>query len=247
MYDARSSQTYKGKFSLYSENANFDITKILINDEEQTCYNNSVKVWPLSNKHQTLPPEEITIPTEVNTDESEMEASTQQMIQFSTPKSTNNDKKTESTPNDSCGQIKKVENFGNFLPSESSPGKNPWMVAIYRFFGDGEELEYKCAGTIIDERTILTSVNCLLEDGFLLSPRDLKVYVAPFQLSATLQNSRLFDISDMMTHKDFNFRLENNIAALKLSRDITFNNFVQPICLPDSMYPIEEKIGKVWS
>lgn len=146
---------------------------------------------------------------------------------------------------DSCGQIKKVESFGNFLALSSSPGEFPWTVSIYRYFNDDDESFYKCAGTIIDKKTILTSVNCLLDDGLLLKSDDLKVYVAPFSLSAKMQRSRLYDIAKIVTHFDYNFNLENNIAALKLSGEIDFNDYVQPICVPETEYSVKGKIGKV--
>lgn len=150
-----------------------------------------------------------------------------------------------STSEDSCGQIRKVESFGNFHALSSSPDEFPWTVSIYRYFNDDDESFYKCAGTIIDRKTILTSVNCLLDDGLLLKSDDLKVYAAPFSLSAKMQRSRLYDIAEIVTHFDYNFNLDNNIAALKLSREIAFNDYVQPICVPETEYSVKGKIGKV--
>lgn len=91
----------------------------------------------------------------------------------------------------------------------------------------------------------MTSVNCLLEDGLLLSPTDFRVYVAPFQLSAGLENSRLYTLSDTITHEFYTFYLDSNIAALKLTKDIEFNDYVQPICLPENNSPMQRKTATV--
>lgn len=142
------------------------------------------------------------------------------------------------------GQIKHLENLP-LPPPSTSPDQHPWNVAIYRFLDENEKAYFKCAGTIIDKNTILTSVNCFLEDGHILYPSDVKVYVAPFQISAKMQKSRLYNAEDLLTHEKYNFYLDNNIAALKFTRDIEFNKFVQPICLPENTYSVEGKVGKV--
>lgn len=36
-----------------------------------------------------------------------------------------------------------------------------------------------------------------------------------------------------MPHEQFNFKLDNNLAALKLKRKLEFDEFIQPICIPD--------------
>lgn len=143
-----------------------------------------------------------------------------------------------------CGQIKKSDSI-DFLDLPSSPGEFPWYVAIYRNFDDEEETYYKCSGTIIGKRTIVTSFNCLLEDGLLLDRSELQVYVAPFSLSCKKQKSKSYKISKVNIHAGVNYQLDNNVAVLELNRDIMFNDFVQPICIPAEDYNPEGKIGKV--
>ena len=226
--------TYKGKFAIRGKGSEFVIKSILVNGKKQTCYRETgIPGWPVG-----------LLDNSTVTENSEIETSTQQFEQTTTQKSSAAEEPQPPSSN-SCGQIKKVDNFGNFLDPVSSPGQTPWVVAIYRYIEGKDETSYKCAGTIVDKRTILTSVNCLLDDGFLLSPSDLKVYVAPFQLSLKIQKLRLYDIANIMTHEGYNFHLENNIAALRLSRDIKFNDFVQPICLPEKSFSVKGKIGKV--
>lgn len=155
--------------------------------------------------------------------------------------------KPETSQEISCGKVKKIEHFDNFLSLPSMPGEFPWMVAIYRYFGDEEEPFYKCAGTIIDGLTILTSANCLLEDGLLLSADDFQVHVSPFSLSAKIQKIKIYNVAALNVHEYFNFQLEHNIAMVKLSKNIKFNDYVQPICLPERSDLTIGKLGRVRS
>jgi hypothetical protein len=148
-------------------------------------------------------------------------------------------------PQTSCGMIKKIDQFNNFLSLPSLPGQFPWTVSIYRYFNEEEESHYKCLGTIIDRSIVLTSATCLLEDGFLLKADDLQVHVSPFSLSAKKQKSKIYDVSELKMHEYFAFQVDHNIAVVKLKRSIEFNDYVQPICLPERDKLAIGKLGKV--
>lgn len=169
---------------------------------------------------------------------------TTQRVSQSTTKISHRGSESESSLSKTCGNIKDFSYIDNRSLQASIQGQNPWMVAVYRNMVVEKSLHYKCTGTIIGKRRILTSVNCLLEEGRLLKPRDLKVNVEPTRLQVKLSPLKWYDIEHIITHEDYNFNLDNNIAMLRLSHDIEFNNFVQPICLPASTYN-PEGIGKV--
>lgn len=42
-----------------------------------------------------------------------------------------------------------------------------------------------------------------------------------------------FQVEQILPHEQFNLKLDNNVAALKLKQSIEFDDFVQPVCLPD--------------
>lgn len=239
LYDLRTKRTYKGKFAFSTENSSFDVKNIYIKDEKQICVNDkNVQTWP----KMLAPPH-----TTAQYDDYFDERTTRRSQRTTTTRSTTERYRittigaTVGTV-ESCGEIKVKESLSVDLPT--SPGQFPWVVAIYRYLEDAHE-SYKCAGTIVDKRNIVTSVNCLLEDGLLLKPGDLRVYVSPFSLMAKIQNYKIFEIAEILTHEEFNTQLENNIAMVKLTRDIDFNNYVQPICLPRQTYTPKGKIGKV--
>lgn len=203
---------------MISENAQFDIRSIKINDNNQVCNGNGEQVWP---KNENL----------------NFQISSSSLPSFADyPQSANK----------VCGTIKKVESFGNHFALSSYPGQFPWVVGIHRYFNDGQDSYYKCGGTIIDKRIILTSANCLLEDGLLLDRSDFLVYAAPYALSEKMiNNQKIYNVFELKLHEGFNFQLDNNIAVLKLTRDIEYTDYIQPICLQDFNYPDAGTIGKV--
>lgn len=178
---------------------NFEINSIFINGESQVCSKNNQQIWP--QQSQTTSEETTMIDTTTNI----------------YPSSSSADSTNEESPSlDSCG-IQPVNQFSeNSFLFPSIPGQFPWVVAIYRY-NDDEESYYKCSGTIIDKRTILTSANCLLEDGLLLQTSDFIVHVSHYNLQSKPQKSRSFEVDEVIPHESFNMHLDNNIALLKLT------------------------------
>lgn len=239
----------------------------MINGDDQKCQSDDRQLWPtLQNVYSSNIDDELAVETttlSTTTSSRPNRRTTRRGTTRKTFVTTNDDsaeldimtfrtttamtrQTTKSPPTDSsCGVVKKIENLGSQVVLPSQPGKFPWTVSIYRYTNEEEESYYKCAGSIIAKSTILTTVNCLLEDGKLLKAVDLQVYVAPFSLSAKRLQSKIFNIAEIIAHESYNFHLENNIAALKLSREIEYNDFIQPICLPISDLTLRGKIGKV--
>ena len=49
-----------------------------------------------------------------------------------------------------------------------------------------------------------------------------------------------------MIHESYNYNLENNIAAIKVERNIEFDDFTQPACLPERNMKInDDSVTKV--
>lgn len=79
----------------------------------------------------------------------------------------------------------------------------------------------------------------------MLEPSNLLVHVSPYALTDRAVKSNMFTIAELKPHDRFDFQLRNNIAVVKLYRDIQYNDFVQPICMPNVLFLANEKTGKV--
>ncbi|EDS40343.1 elastase-2A [Culex quinquefasciatus] len=101
-------------------------------------------------------------------------------------------------------------------------GQWPWHAAIYH------GSSYKCGGTLIDQRHVLTSAHCVVDSQRRsLRPARIEVQLGKHDLR---ESSRPVKVSEVRVHEEFE-RNRNDIALLVLSSTVTFSELVIPICL----------------
>ncbi|XP_077485205.1 proclotting enzyme-like [Amblyomma americanum] len=115
-------------------------------------------------------------------------------------------------------------------------GAWPWMAAIYRKT-EGAEPTLICGGTLVTDRHVLTAGNCVIggAGGKQLPARMLTVRVGDHDLNSTGDHTAPVDVqvSEVVRHPRYDLRSNaNDIALLVLSKPVTWNRFVQPVCLP---------------
>ncbi|XP_043643294.1 prostasin [Drosophila teissieri] len=92
-----------------------------------------------------------------------------------------------------------------------------WMAAIFN------STIFQCGGTIIHRRFVLTAGHCLLTE----SP--LYVRLGARNIS---NPSAMYTVENTMVHPDYNkWTVRGDIGLLQLSKSITYNFQVQPICI----------------
>jgi len=133
---------------------------------------------------------------------------------------------------ENCGTNPAVRVVGG---ENAQPGQFPWLANLgYRNSGG---LSYKCGGTIIGKRWVLTAAHCVT--GLPSSMRLGGVRVGEHDLRkdpdcercSSVQN---LGIEQVIFHPDYNkpHNFMNDIALLKLDREVEYNDNTQPICLP---------------
>ncbi|KAL9692895.1 hypothetical protein quinque_012180 [Culex quinquefasciatus] len=101
-------------------------------------------------------------------------------------------------------------------------GQWPWHAAIYH------GSSYKCGGTLIDQRHVLTSAHCVVDSQRRpLRPAGIEVQLGKHDLR---ESSHAVKVSEVHVHEEFE-RNRNDIALLVLSSTVTFSELVIPICL----------------
>ncbi|KAJ8984891.1 hypothetical protein NQ317_002731 [Molorchus minor] len=108
--------------------------------------------------------------------------------------------------------------------TEYDPHKYPWLAALVY------NESFFCGGSIITELYVISAAHCLTNryDQDLL-----KVSVGEHNRCKSNTKTTLFSVNKIIRHKRFDRETYfADIMLLKLSMSISFNRYVQPICLP---------------
>ncbi|CAL8073319.1 unnamed protein product [Orchesella dallaii] len=114
----------------------------------------------------------------------------------------------------------------------------PWMAQIYVRNVEKNNVSLRCSGTLISCRHILTTATCVTE---ILAPYVFdSIIVGQYNRNSSKEciNGVCYfpvkvKVKDIIVHAEFEkYTFRNNIALVRLSEDLTFNRFIQPICLP---------------
>lgn len=118
-------------------------------------------------------------------------------------------------------------------------GEFPWVASV-RLYG-----QHFCGGTIIHRRWVVTAAHCLRSKA----PHYFTVRVGEYNVRKPEKDHDTQDIrlSRYVVHPQYSIpkRYNNDIALLQLSRDIEFNRYVIPICLPNATTDLAGKTGTV--
>ena len=120
--------------------------------------------------------------------------------------------------------------------SRANPHEFPWIVQVLdKGYG------YRCGGTIIAKNLVITAAHCVTHiDKYYNS--ELFIYMGHSDLtSSPIKKEKVKAILIHPQYKEMRRSFDkytqildyNDIALLRLSKDIEFNNFVQPIALPN--------------
>ncbi|XP_053680892.1 CLIP domain-containing serine protease B9 [Anopheles nili] len=120
------------------------------------------------------------------------------------------------------------------------PGQFPWMARLaYRNRTSGR-VTYRCAGSLITNRHVITVAHCvtnLIDELQLISIRlgDLECNtVTDTRCSARFQD---FAIERILPHESYDSpKYANDIALIKLRETTETSNIISPLCLPTDQY-----------
>jgi len=102
-------------------------------------------------------------------------------------------------------------------------GTYPWTVGIQ--FGD----KLYCGGSIISHRFVVTAAHCVKG----INSRHIRLIIGDHDRRKTEPHQITRTIAKVFIRDDFVKRTFNNdIALIKLNREIEFNDFIRPVCLP---------------
>lgn len=134
-----------------------------------------------------------------------------------------------------------------FFGEDSPLGAYPWIALLGYTSRFQPQVVWGCGGSLINSRYVVTASHCTAEE-FTFN-RDLtQIRLGEHDLSSeidceTRSGSRTcapphqtFTPVEIIRHPDFNTRgtVSDDIALIRLDREVEFNAFVGPVCLPSS-------------
>ena len=130
-------------------------------------------------------------------------------------------------------EFKSKKPINRIAGGEDAPFPIPWQVHVYV---NGVPF---CGGTILDETTILSSAQCF-PSGYPFRYIYNSTINAGITMEGSLDGQRI-SVREVVSHPMFNSRTyDNDVAIVKLNSSLTFNENVQPACLPDPSFTPED-------
>lgn len=117
--------------------------------------------------------------------------------------------------------------IGNGLAAE----KEFPHAALIGFENSKDDSDYLCSGILISKRHILTVANCVYDREF---KKAKFVKLGDVKRNEPNANTYTYEIIERMKHPNFTSKsIDHNIALFKLDKDVEFNDYVKPACLPN--------------
>ncbi|XP_063708974.1 transmembrane protease serine 9-like [Culicoides brevitarsis] len=123
---------------------------------------------------------------------------------------------------------------GNPLVVNGSPivrGEFPWLVALY--WKNAKSLEYKCSGTLISDKIVLTSAHCLFVSQKVISEEKIVLFAGRNDIDDWSEGGFISPkVKQFIIHADYNSTTADaDIAILLLQEKLEFTQFIRPACL----------------
>uniref|UniRef100_A0A8C3SV09 Peptidase S1 domain-containing protein n=1 Tax=Chelydra serpentina TaxID=8475 RepID=A0A8C3SV09_CHESE len=108
-------------------------------------------------------------------------------------------------------------------------GAWPWQVSL-QVYQYGVGFKHLCGGSLIDEYSVLTAAHCVRRQ---MDPYYWRVVIGLHDTSRPERHTVKSSVREILVHSEFRIEtFENDIALFKLYKSVSYNDYIQPICLP---------------
>ncbi|XP_022209425.2 chymotrypsin-2-like [Drosophila obscura] len=134
---------------------------------------------------------------------------------------------------EACGRLDEGQLYTNKAQAEQD--EHPWLGRIVfknRNDSKQEAFVYHCVAVLLNARHVLAPASCFGGKNV-----NEYTYAVMFDSSdcESSAHTRMFMIENIIMHPDYkNDTLGDDLAVIRLDRDVSFSVFLQPICIPQS-------------
>ncbi|XP_031575197.1 chymotrypsinogen A-like isoform X2 [Actinia tenebrosa] len=117
---------------------------------------------------------------------------------------------------------------------KDSSGIWPWQVELLKVNKNVTAYVHKCGGVLIDEKWVITAASCVFQDPY---PTFYKVKIGKRDRSKKEPGEQEIFVESLKINRDFlaGDDKTNDIALLKLAKEVKFGRTARPICLPEPL------------
>ncbi|KAG5677955.1 hypothetical protein PVAND_007668 [Polypedilum vanderplanki] len=117
--------------------------------------------------------------------------------------------------------------------TQTERGTWRWLVAIYKIEGN----QLICGGTLVSADTVVTAAHCMQDKSVKTprSPNEIVIKLGRYDLSENYERGAIDAYAnDIFIHpnwKYYNTDYDSDIAVIKLTTPVIFNDVIMPICM----------------
>jgi secreted trypsin-like serine protease len=120
------------------------------------------------------------------------------------------------------------------------PNSWPWVVSV-QFMNNKHNFTHLCGGVLINENFVLTAAHCV----HFLQSNQIAVLTQVHDLDDSHTESNVHSVRKIILHPEYDKKLKNDIALLKLTDKVEFTTKTSPICLPSHEEMVHKFTGIV--
>jgi len=117
----------------------------------------------------------------------------------------------------------------------AKPYSWPWQGMMCMTSATGGDCNLRCGASIIDNSWILSAAHCV--DGYTTQASRFHIKVGTYDYTATEAGSVTAQVSHIYMHPSYKSPrpMSNDVALLRLSSPLTYNDHIRPVCLPSNI------------